>query len=67
MLALPGTYKVLGKALGVAPETILYKYDIDQSNRDEVSRKYKALLNDVPYPTKLANWKGIKGYEWFKA
>lgn len=65
VLALPGTYKVLAKALGVNPNTILYKYDIDQNNRNTVARKYKALLNDVPYPTKLANWNGIKAYEWF--
>lgn len=66
VLALPGSYKVLAKALGVKAETILFKYDIDQSNRDTVSRKYRALLNDVPYPAKLANWNGIKNNEWFK-
>lgn len=64
--ALPGTYKILAKALGVNANTILFKYDIDQSNRDTVSRKYRALLNDVPYPAKLANWNGIKNNEWFK-
>ena len=66
VLALPGSYKVLAKALGVNPATILFKYDIDQSNRDTVGRKYRALLNDVPYPAKLANWSGIKNNEWFK-
>lgn len=67
VLALPGTYKVLATALGVNPSTILYKYDIEETNKNTVAHKYKALLNDVPYPTKLANWKQIKAYEWFKS
>jgi glycerophosphoryl diester phosphodiesterase len=64
--ALPGTYKILAKALGVKAETILFKYDINQDNRDTVARKYRALLNDVPYGPKLANWNGIRNNEWFK-
>lgn len=66
VLALPGTYKILAKSLGVNANTILYKYDIEEANRNTVSKKYRALLNNVPYATKLANWKQIKNYEWFK-
>lgn len=65
VLALPGTYKILAKSLGVNANTILYKYDIEENNRDTASKKYRALLNDVPYSSKLANWKQIKNYEWF--
>ena len=67
VLALPGTYKVLAKALGLSnPASILFKYDIDEKNRNTIKGKYKALLNDVPYQGKLANWQQIKDYEWFK-
>jgi hypothetical protein len=29
-------------------------------------RRYRALLNEPPWPDKLANWQQIKDFEWFK-
>lgn len=66
VLALPGTYKVLAKSLGVNASILLFKYDIDEKNQNDVNGKFRALLNEVPCPSKLANWKQIKDYEWFK-
>lgn len=66
VLALPGTYKILAKELGVNPATILYKYDIDEKNQNDIKGKYRALLNEISFASKLANWKQIKSYEWFK-
>ena len=68
VLALPGTYKILASAMGLKdPNKILYKYDLTEDNiADHPKGKYKALLNDPPYPRELASWEQIKKYEWFK-
>lgn len=68
VLALPGTYKILAAAMGLKdPNKILYKYDLTEDNiADHPKGRYKALLNDPPYPRELASWEQIKKYEWFK-
>jgi hypothetical protein len=68
VLALPGTYKILANAMGLKdPAKILYKYDMDMNSIGKVpDRRYRALLNEPPWPDKLANWQQIKDFEWFK-
>ena len=68
VLALPGTYKFLAKAMGLKdPTQILFKYDMDM---DSIGKspdgRHRALLNAPPWPEKLANWQQIKEFEWFK-
>lgn len=73
VLALPGTYKFIGKSMGLKTTAqftkILYNYDVDMDSIGKVGNKpevYRGVLNEIPFQGKLANWDQIKDYDWFK-
>ena len=72
VLALPGSYKFVGKSMGLKQtqyKQILFNYQVDMDSIKKVGKipeVYRGLLNEVPFQGRLANWDQIKDYDWFR-